>query len=116
VLVVLLLAFALVAPVSAAALRSQPVVIDAPDTVEVAWLAPLDGFDWAFTHRLWHVRLYRLAPHAPWPTPKGRWLAPAERAAVAFGGPFRLALAQAGAEERVGLRLSRRSASRGRPA
>lgn len=88
----------------------------APEGLASAAFEPLDGFDWAFTHRLWHVRLYRLAPHAPWPTPKGRWLAPAERAAVAFGGPFRLALAQAGAEERVGLRLSRRSASRGRPA
>jgi hypothetical protein len=72
------------------------------------------GFDWGFTHRLWHVDVYVLRLAAAFPPRQGRWLDHAARAEAGFGGPFRAALAEAGIDGGAGA-VSRRSASRAQP-
>jgi len=51
------------------------------------------AFDWAFTHRRWHVEVLTLAAAEAVPTGSWTWLDATARADAAFGGPFRRALA-----------------------
>lgn len=67
----------------------------APAALAANGLADAGAFDWAFTHRLWRIRLYTAGVPAAWPPRQGAWLGPEARARLAFGGPFRAALARA---------------------